>query len=168
MARNVFFSFHYDVDNWRASQVRNMGVIEGNSPCSDNDWESVKRGGDAAIEKWIAGQLSGRSCAVVLVGAQTAGRKWITHEIIEAWNANKGVVGVRIHGLKDKSGNTTYSGGNPFDHVTLKKNNTLLSSVVKLYDPTDWFGNSTGTYANIKKSLAGWVEEAIKIRNGHD
>jgi hypothetical protein len=101
MARKVFFSFHYDADKWRASQVRNMGALEGNVPCSDNDWETVKRGGTAAIEKWIAGQLSGRSCAVVLVGAQTARRKWVIHEIKEAWNANKGVVGIRIHNLKD-------------------------------------------------------------------
>jgi hypothetical protein len=50
MARRVFFSFHYDADKWRASQVRNMGALEGNIPCSDNDWETVKRGGDAGIE----------------------------------------------------------------------------------------------------------------------
>lgn len=32
MARKVFFSFHYQPDNWRVSQVRNIGVIEGNQP----------------------------------------------------------------------------------------------------------------------------------------
>ena len=37
--RGTFFSFHYKPDNWRAAQVRNMGVVEGNSPVSDNDWE---------------------------------------------------------------------------------------------------------------------------------
>ena len=26
--RQVFFSFHYDNDNWRAGQVRNMGKME--------------------------------------------------------------------------------------------------------------------------------------------
>jgi hypothetical protein len=36
MAKQVFYSFHYDNDNWRASQVRNMGVIEGNRPAPDN------------------------------------------------------------------------------------------------------------------------------------
>ena len=54
MARRVFYSFHYKPDNWRASQVRNMGVIEGNRPASDNEWEKVTSGGDKAIEKWIA------------------------------------------------------------------------------------------------------------------
>jgi hypothetical protein len=43
MARKVFFSFYYDGDGWRASQVRNMGALEGNAPCSDNDWELLKK-----------------------------------------------------------------------------------------------------------------------------
>ena len=36
MIRKVFFSFHYKRDNWRAAQVRNIGVIEGNKTVSDN------------------------------------------------------------------------------------------------------------------------------------
>jgi hypothetical protein len=79
MARRAFYSFHYQPDNWRASQVRNMGVIEGNAPVSDNDWESVTKGGDPAIKKWVADQLDGKSCTIVLVGQSTAGRKWISH-----------------------------------------------------------------------------------------
>ena len=163
MARKVFFSFHYDADKWRASQVRNMGALEGNVPCSDNDWETVKRGGNAAIEKWIAGQLSGRSCAVVLVGAQTASRKWVIHEIKEAWNANKGVVGIRVHNLKDQQGAHATKGTNPFDELSLDSGKRKLSSIVKLYDPPGWA--STDVYAHIKDNIGDWVEEAIEIRN---
>jgi hypothetical protein len=163
MARNVFYSFHYDADAWRASQVRNMGVIEGNVPCSDNDWESVKRGGDKAIEKWIAEQLAGRTCAVVLVGGQTANRKWVIHEIQEAWNAKKGVVGIRIHSLKNEAGNTGTYGANPFDHLTLQNGTKRLSSVAKVYDPPGW--TSTDVYKSIKENIADWVEEAITIRS---
>lgn len=93
MAKKCFFSFHYEVDNWRASQVRNMGAIEGNQPVSDNDWESVKKGGDIAIKNWIASQLSGRACTVLLIGAETAGRKWIKHEIEKSWSEKKGLWG---------------------------------------------------------------------------
>lgn len=162
MARKVFYSFHYDADNWRASQVRNMGALEGNVPCSDNDWESIKRGGDAAIERWIAGQLSGRSCAVVLVGADTADRKWVRYEIEQAWNSSKGVVGVRIHNLKDRHGNHAAAGDNPFERFTLDGGKKKLSSLVKLYDPPGWA--STDVYAHIKENLADWVDEAINIR----
>ena len=77
MKRKVFYSFHYKPDNWRASQVRNIGKVEGNSPASDNDWEEVTKDGDDAIQKWIDDQLKGRGCTVVLIGNKTAGRKWI-------------------------------------------------------------------------------------------
>ena len=72
MARRVFYSFHYKPDNWRAAMVRNIGCIEGNKPATDNDWETVKKGGDAAIRKWIADQMKHRSCTVVLAGTSTA------------------------------------------------------------------------------------------------
>lgn len=158
--RKVFFSFHFDNDAWRASQVRNMGILEGNEPVTSNDWEAVKRGGDAAIERWIANQMKGRTCAVVLVGAETASRPWVKYEIKKAWNDGLGVVGIRIHGLKNRLGNTSIAGANPFDGFNL--NGTPLSQIVKLYSPTG--GDSQAVYADTNKKLDGLVEEAIKIR----
>lgn len=160
MQRKVFFSFHFDNDAWRASQVRNMGLLEGNEPVSSNDWEAVKRGGDAAIERWIANQMKGRTCVVVLVGAETASRPWVKHEIAKAWNDGLDVVGIRIHGLKNRLGNTSMAGGNPFDSFNL--NGTSLSQIVKLYTPTG--SDSQAVYADIKKKLEAPVEEAITIR----
>ena len=37
--RQVFYSFHYNKDSWRAAQVKNMGMVEGNTPVSANEWE---------------------------------------------------------------------------------------------------------------------------------
>lgn len=45
MSRKAFYSFHFKPDSWRASQVRNIGVVDGNQPVSDNDWEDVKKRG---------------------------------------------------------------------------------------------------------------------------
>lgn len=73
MARRVFYSFHYEQDNWRAAQVRNMGIVEGNVPLSDNDWEQIKKKGDKAIKQWIDDQLAGRSCTIVLIGEKQQG-----------------------------------------------------------------------------------------------
>jgi hypothetical protein len=162
MARNVFYSFHYDNDAWRASQVRNMGVIDGNTPIRDNDWEEVTKGGDKAIEKWIDEQLSGRSCAVVLVGAKTANRPWVIHEILRAWTLSKGVVGIRIHNLLNEAKYQSSAGANPFDQVTFKNSGKALSSIVTLYDPP--FTQSTDVYTDIKKRIEGLVEAAIKVR----
>jgi hypothetical protein len=165
MSRSVFFSFHYKPDNWRASQVRNAGVVEGNKAVSDNDWESITSGGDSAIEKWIAGQMSGKSAAIVLVGNATAGRKWINHEIIKAWNDKKGVVGVHIHNLLNSSGDKSTKGSNPFAGVTMGSGGAKMSTIVKCYDPP--YATSTNVYDHIKQNLEDWVEEAITIRNNY-
>ena len=118
MTRRAFFSFHYKPDASRAGQVRNMGMVEGNTPVSDNDWEKVTKEGDAAIKKWIADQMHGRSCTVVLVGSNTAGRKWIEHEIVKSWDDRMGVVGIHVHGLKNLDGKTATKGSNPFAEIT--------------------------------------------------
>ena len=55
--RQVFFSFEYNKDAWRASQVRNMGKVDNSSTFSDNDWEEVKEKTDAKIREWIDNQI---------------------------------------------------------------------------------------------------------------
>lgn len=162
MARNCFYSFHYVPDNWRASQVRNMGVIEGNVPAKDNDWETITKGGDDAIKKWINDQMSGKSCAIVLIGSGSAGRKWINYEIIKAWDSNKGVLGIHIHNLKDRNEKTAAKGSNPFDQIGLGGTGKKLSSVVKTYDPP--YTDSKDVYGYIYKNLAKWVEDAVAVR----
>jgi hypothetical protein len=162
MAKRAFYSFHYIPDNWRASQVRNMGVIEGNQPVSDNDWETVKKGGDTAIEKWIDDQLYGKSCAIILIGSNTANRKWINYEISTAWNEKKAVLGIYVHNLKDITGNQTYQGANPFDYITFKDSVKKLSSIAKAYNPPS--RDSKQVYKYINDNLSAWIEEAIQIR----
>ena len=139
-----------------------MGMVDGNTPVSDNDWETVTKGGDAAIKKWIANQMHGRSCTVVLVGSSTAGRKWINHEICKSWDDKMGVVGIYIHGLKNLDGKTATKGSNPFDHINYGSTGKKLSSIVKCYTPSG--SDSKERYDWIKKHLANSVEEAITIR----
>lgn len=164
MKRQVFFSFHYEPDAWRAAQVRNIGALDGNAPFSDNDWEQVKRGGDAAIERWIASEMQYRVCTVVLVGSETAGRKWINYEIVKSWNDGMGVVGLYIHGLANQTGMQSLQGPNPFDLIPGPYGGRL-SSVVKCYNPGGY--DSGEHYAWISNNLANAVEEAIAIRNGY-
>lgn len=165
MARRCFFSFHYKPDNWRASTVRQIGAIEGNKPVSDNDWETVTKGGPAAIRKWIANQMKGRSCTVVLVGNKTANRKWINHEIVRSWDEGMGVVGINVHGLRDRDGYVSRKGPNPFSYIGYGDTGKKLSSIVKCYDPSG--SNSKERYAWIAKHLENAVEEAIRIRKAN-
>jgi hypothetical protein len=157
MARQTFFSFHYERDAWRAGQVRNCNLL----PSQDQhgfidavDWESIKRQGDNAIRCWIDRQLEYTSVTVVLIGAETAARPWVQHEIARSWNRGNGIVGVRIHNIRDQYRETDLSGRNPFEFFKLP-DNLLLSSVCKTYD---W------VLSDGRNNLGGWSEEAVKLR----
>ena len=135
-----------------------MGKVEGQPILSSNKWEEIKRGGDSAIKSWIDKEMSGKSCQVLLIGRNTAGRKWIKYEIEKAWNDGKGIVGVYIHNLRDADGDKSSKGRNPLSDFTIGSKD--LSSIAKAYDPP-----STNAYKHIDANLAAWVEEAIAIRN---
>lgn len=162
MARKVFFSFHYQPDNWRVSQVRNIGMIEGNSPAKDNDWETIVDGGDAQIKKWISGQMEGRTCTVILAGQNTANRKWINYEIEQSWHKGKGIVVIYIHNLKNSQGEQSNKGKNPLEYVTHESTGKKLSEIAKAYDAS--YSTSKYVYEHIEKNIDLWIEEAIKIR----
>ena len=162
MARKpVFFSFHFDNDVMRVQQVRNIGALEDNQPVSANDWEEVKRKGDASIEKWIDENLKWRSCVVVLVGSETANRKWVKYEIRKAWADGKGLLGVHIHNLKCPRNGQCGQGANPFYQFTFDSGKRL-SDVVKCYNPSAY-----DTYNEIARNLESWVDEAIQIRKNN-
>ena len=126
MAKRVFYSFHHKPDVMRVSQVRNICALKANRPATDNDWETVVSGKDAAIKRWITQQMKGRSCTVVLVGENTANRKWINHEIIKSWDVGMGVVCIHIHGLKNTDGYIANKGKNAFDVSGYRNNGKKL------------------------------------------
>jgi hypothetical protein len=163
MARRVFFSFHFDGDFWRTQQVRNMGTLEGQSLCTANAWEEVKRKGNAAIERWIEDNMHGKSCVVAMVGAQTASRPWVIHELSKGWNDGKGVLAIRVDKLLDSKGQPSTAGTNPLSKVTFKNSQRTLAEVAPLKVPA---GNDSKTvYASIANNIEAWIEEAIKTRN---
>jgi len=163
MPSKVFYSFHHSSDEWRASQVQNIGTVERNKLASDKDWDAIKNGGDYAIQSWIDSQLAGCACAIVLIGQNTANRKWIDYEITKAWSDRKGLMGIYIHNLKDSSGNPSSKGENPFDGFTVGVNKKVLSSLVNAYDPP--YADSSRVYEYISQNLENWIEKAIETRN---
>ena len=163
--RQVFYSFHYKPDCWRASTIRSIGAIEGNRPAPDNDWETITSSGDEAIKKWISEQMKYRSCTVVLVGNKTADRKWINHEIVKSWNNKMGVVGIYIHGIKNSQGFIAEKGNNPFDYIPYGDSGKKLSAIVKCYNPAGV--NSKERYDWISRNISNAAEEAVKIRNNN-
>jgi hypothetical protein len=160
MARKCFYSFEFKPDNWMVSTIRNIGAIDGSQSVSDNEWETITKGGDPKIEKWIADQMHGKSCTILLIGATTAGRKWINYEIIKTWNDKKGIFGIYIHNLRDGAQKTCSKGVNPFASINL--GTTPLSSIVNAYDPP--YTDSKQVYKYIADSVESWVDNAIAIR----
>lgn len=103
--------------------------------------------------------MAKRSCLVVLIGATTSGRKWINYEIEKAYELNKGIVGIYIHGLKDKNGNQTTKGSNPFYNILIGKNKERLSKYVECYE--SFHLTSTYVYDDIKNNIEQLIEDAI-------
>lgn len=159
MTRKVFYSFHYEKDVFRVQQIRNIGALEGNQPATPNAWEEVKKKGDSAIQEWIDDNLYGKTCLIVLIGENTANRKWVKYEIEKAWNDGKGVLGIYIHNLKDPKTGKGIKGNNPFETFTFKKSGKKLSNLVRCYNPS-----SDDAYNDIADNIEDWIEEAIKIR----
>lgn len=162
--RQVFFSFEYNKDAWRAAQVRNMGKVSNDSTFSDNDWEKVKSKSDESIRKWIDEQMNCRSCIVVLIGKTTSSRKWVKYEIEKAYELDKGIVGIYVHGLKDKDGNQTDKGSNPFCNI-YTNSGERLSKYVKCFDSK--YSSSTFVYDDILNNIDDLIEDAISNKAPH-
>jgi len=117
--RRVFFSFHYERDARRAAQVRNsqrflkdLSIVGRFEDAAD--WEQVRTTTCSRIKRWIDEQLKGTSVTVVLIGAQTAGRRWVQYEIEQSLEHGKGLLGIHIHALKDMNKGADSPGNIPF------------------------------------------------------
>lgn len=154
--RQIFYSFHFDIDVMRVQQIRNIGAIEGNTPVHKNDWEAIKKNGDAAIKKWIDDNMDNRSCVVVLVGEETVNRPYVKYEIERAWAEKKGLLGIYINNIKCPNNGIGKLGKNPFDEFVFKDTTTKLSSKVKCYTPIP-----SDAYNDIKTNIGAWIEDAI-------
>lgn len=189
MSRRVFFSFHYDdVVNFRANVVRNSGVVLGSDQAGFFDasvWETAKRTSDLAIKRLINQALENTSVTCVLIGSETYNRHWVRYEILKSIERGNGILGVHINGIKDKYGQTTVQGKNPFSylklspqdqysinrHVALELNGLtwkkwdglsfnfyqrINETLSNLYPVYDWIiDNGTSNFAN-------WIERAAK------
>lgn len=144
MARRVFFSFEYIHDVTRANVVRNSWVTQGREAAGFVDaaaFEEVKRGGDAAIKRWIREQLHGTSVTVVLVGSHTCLSDYVKYEIEQSKIQRNGLLEINISGIKNMQRHTSRWCGR------------MLTSQYSLYH---WDHN------NGYENLGTWVEQAAR------
>jgi hypothetical protein len=159
MARRVFFSFDYDRDIWRVSQVRNCWVAKPERETAGfvdaASWEKGKWKGKEAVQKWIDRELEGTSVTVVLIGYKTSSSKFVNYEIKQSRLLRKGLFGIYIHNLKDQDGKTDLKGKNPFENFCIEEKGkmTYLSQIYPTYDWVDSDGCN---------NFADWVERAVR------
>lgn len=157
MARKAFFSFHYEKDAWRAGQVRNSNVTQPVSGYIDKaKWEEVKKEGDAAIKNWIDDQLKGTSVTVVLIGNETASRKYVKYEIEKSIEKGNGLLGIYIHNVKNEKQETVSKGNNPLDNYNIVVNGVTRKA-------SGYFKTYTWSATKGYNNLATWIEEAAKL-----
>ena len=160
MARSSFVSFHYQNDYWRVQQILRMGAIEGQEILPAQNWEAVKARGRQAVQDWIDKEMSYKGAVVVLIGSQTASREWVKYEIKKAWSSRKPLLGINIHGLKDKDGHTSTAGANPFSQFGFSDSNKTYADYVPVHNPTGY--DSTQVYASIKNNIESWIASGYK------
>lgn len=164
MARRVFFSFHYQGDVGRIGQVRNAWVTkkgdDSAQPFFDKaDWEKMKKDGDEAVKRWINAQLENTSVTIVLIGTETANRRWVKYEIERSIAKKNGLIGIYIHDVEDfRKDYPPFSskGESPFrKHFGFKpvQGRSATYPVCNYYD---WVKNDG--YNNIET----WIEKAAK------
>jgi hypothetical protein len=160
MATATFTSFHYQRDYWRVQQVLNIGTIDGQAELSPQKWESVKKKGPAAVEAWINEEMAYKRAVIVLVGTETSTRKYVKYEIQRAWDLKKPLLGIAIHGLKDKDGNTSAAGGNPFKQFGFSDSSRTFADYVPLFTPSG--STSNARYTDISRNLSSWLSKGYK------
>ena len=86
---------------------------------------------------------------IVLIGSQTANRKWINYEISRAWDDKKGLLGIYIHRLLNQDSRASTKGDNPFKYIKLKNGLTIANNQqnAATYDPP--YTNSRDMYSYI-------------------
>lgn len=163
MARRTFFSFHYNNDVWRANIVRNSWVTKDDKIAAGfidaAEFEKIKNQGVDKVKEWIRNQLSYTTVTVVLIGSETNSREYVKYEIEESYKRGNGMLGIYIHNLKDKDGNTSNKGSNQFGEIGKDSTrNSVFFSVE--YPSYDWIDD------NGYKNMGSWIESAaIKAGN---
>ena len=154
MARRVFFSFHYENDAWRANQVKNSWVTQDREAAgffNASLEEEAKTKGEAAIKKLIDDALKGVSVTAMLIGSDTANRKYVLYELEKSYAEGKGIVGIRIHNFKNQKAETSTAGTNSLEKVSGASK--PLSSIFTTYE---WVADDG------RANLGAWIEDAAK------
>lgn len=119
MARFVFFSFAYDdVKNFKANVVRQSWLLKNREETfvDGSIWETAITKRDSKIKELIEIGLHKTSVTVVLIGENTANRRWVNYEIIKSFDKGNVIIGIHINRILGRTGKTA-RGKNPLERL---------------------------------------------------
>jgi len=142
MAKQVFFSFHYeDVETFRANVVRNHDMTKESGTAGFFDasiWEDAELHGDDSVKRLINKNLENTSVTCALIGSETWKRRWVRYEILKSYDRGNALFGVHINGVRDRNQQTFSQGKNPFDFLGFVISNDGQKRTYYEHDGTAW------------------------------
>ena len=143
MAKQVFFSFHYnDVISFRANVVRNHGFTKANGREAGffdaSIWEDAKLHGADSVKRLINANLDGTTVTCVLIGAGTWSRRWVRYEILKSYDRGNALLGVHINAVPDRTRQTLAQGANPFSFLGFVVSADGMSHTYYEHDGANW------------------------------
>ncbi len=169
MARFVFFSFaYYDVKNFKVNVVRHSWLInKSEETFTDGSiWENEKTKGVTAIMKLIENGLNKTSVTAILIGEETASRRWVNYEIIKSFDRGNGILGIHINRIRGKYQAISARGQNPLDRLSFQISED--GKKIRFYELINrkWVVYADLPEINNKKSNTIYFEDSF--RRGND
>ena len=150
LVRNSFFSFHYTWDIWRANVIRICWYGRNREAAGFWDlslWEKRKDKSESVILDKFSASLQDADVTIVLIGKYTPERKWVLFEISESISRKNGLLGIYIHNIKNRYGETDDQGENPFKKFHINRGGYRVS--FSEFIPTYYWKRDNG-YFNLR------------------
>jgi hypothetical protein len=123
MPRYTFFSFCYeDVKNFKVNVVRNSWLLNHSSDTfiDGSIWEKEKSKGPTLIKNLIEKGLKKTSVTAILIGNETADRRWVKYEIVKSFEKGNGILAIHINRIRGKEQEISARGLNPLDRLAFQ------------------------------------------------
>jgi antiphage defense system Thoeris ThsB-like protein len=143
VARRTFFSFHYKPDVARAWVVRNSWVTKVAQGERDDAgffdgsvFEAAQRESDDVLKRFLREGLKSTTVTCVLVGSETALRRWVRYEIFQSFIRGDGLLAIRVHSIPGFNKLAAPVGFNPFESLAFAVDADVVR--FKEYMTTGW------------------------------
>jgi len=110
------------VKNFKVNVVRNSWLLNHSVDTfiDGSIWEKEKSKGPTVIKNLIETGLKKTSVTTVLIGDETAERRWVKYEIVKSFEKGNGILGIHINRIRGKQQAISARGLNPLDRLAFQ------------------------------------------------